>query len=117
MLRLTVLGNLGADAILRQSQKGTAIAQFRIAVNQVRTGADGEREESTEWVQVNAAGRQADYVSRLLKGQRVLVMGRLQVTHFQRRDGSLGTGFDLWADEVVNVGGRGGGITTNDTDI
>jgi single-strand DNA-binding protein len=109
MLRLTVLGNLGADATLRYSQKKTAIAQFRIAVNQVRTGADGERDESTEWVRVNAAGRQAEYASRLLKGQRVLVVGRLQITHFQRRDGSQGTGFDLWADEVINISGRGGG--------
>jgi single-strand DNA-binding protein len=117
MLRVTVLGNLGADATLRYSQKKTAIAQFRIAVNQVRTGADGERDESTEWVRVNAAGRQAEYASRLLKGQRVLVVGRLQITHFQRRDGSEGTGFDVWADEVINISGRGGGSATEDTGI
>ncbi|HEY3060144.1 MAG TPA: single-stranded DNA-binding protein [Chloroflexota bacterium] len=114
MLRLAALGNLGAHAELRYSQKRTAIAQFRIAVNQVRTGADGEREESTEWVRVNAAGSQADYASHLLKGQRVLVIGRLQITHFQRRDGSQGTGFDLWTDEVINVGGRSGGIESDD---
>jgi single-strand DNA-binding protein len=107
MLRLTVLGNLGSDAELPYTQKSNSIAHFRIALNQVRTGANGEREESTEWFRVNVAGRQAEYASRLLKGQRVLVAGRLQIAHFQRRDGTQGTGFDVWADEVVNVSGRG----------
>jgi single-strand DNA-binding protein len=107
MLRLTVLGNLGSDAELRYTQKSTPIAQFRIAVNQVRTSGDGEREETTEWFRVNVAGRQAEYASRMQKGQRVLVAGRLQITHFERRDGTQGTGFDVWADEVVNVSARG----------
>src|SRR5207248_5288097 len=58
MLRVTVLGNLGSDAEQRFSAKGAPIAQFRVAVNQVRTNAGGERVESTEWFRVNVAGRQ-----------------------------------------------------------
>ena len=106
MLRVTVMGNLGSDAELRYSAKGTAIAQLRIAVNQVRTGPAGERQESTEWFRINVASRQADYAGRLQKGQRVLVAGRLQITHFQRRDETQGTAFDVWADEIQNVSGR-----------
>jgi single-strand DNA-binding protein len=106
MLRVTVLGNLGSDAEQRFSAKGAPIAQFRVAVNQVRTNAGGEREESTEWFRVNVAGRQAEFASRLQKGQRVLVDGRLQISHFQRKDGTAGVGFDVWADEVQNAGGR-----------
>jgi single-strand DNA-binding protein len=106
MLRVTVIGNLGSDAELRYSANDRQIAQFRIAVNQVRTNAAGEREESTEWFRINVVGRQAEYALRLQKGQRVLVDGRLQITHFQRRDGTPGVGFDVWADEVQNVTGR-----------
>jgi len=113
MLRVTVLGNLGSDAELRHTANERQIAQFRIAVNQVRSSGAGEREESTEWFRVNVAGRQAEYASRLQKGQRVLVDGRLQITHFQRRDGTPGVGFDVWADEVQNVSGRG---PTSDSD-
>jgi single-strand DNA-binding protein len=79
MLRVTVLGNLGGDAELRYSAKEAPIAQFRIAVSQVRSKANGEREESTEWFRINVAGREANYASRLQKGQRVLVDGRLQI--------------------------------------
>jgi len=113
MLRVTVLGNLGSDAELRYSATERPIASFRIAVNQVRTNAGGEREESTEWFRINVAGRQAEYASRLQKGQRVLIDGRLQITRFQRKDGTPGVGFDVWADEVQNVSGRSAAETEN----
>jgi single-strand DNA-binding protein len=106
MLRVTVMGNLGSDAEVRFSARENRIASFRIAVNQVRTNASGQREESTEWFRVSVMGRQAEYASQLVKGQRVLVDGRLQITRFQRQDGSPGVGFDVWADEVQNAGGR-----------
>ena len=107
MLRVTLMGHLGSDAELRHSAKDTPIASFRVAVNQVRTNAAGQREESTDWFRITVAGRQAESASRLQKGQRVLVEGRLQISHFQRQDGSPGVGFDVWADEVQNVTGRG----------
>ena len=106
MLRVTLMGHLGSDAELRHSARETPIASFRVAVNQVRTNAAGQREESTEWFRITVAGRQAESASRLQKGQRVLVEGRLQISHFQRQDGSPGVGFDVWADEVQNVTGR-----------
>jgi single-strand DNA-binding protein len=111
------MGHLGSDAELRHSAKDTPIASFRVAVNQVRTNAGGEREESTEWFRINVAGRQAEYASRLQKGQRVLVDGRLQITHFQRQDGSPGIGFDVWADEVQNVTGRSTDVGDNRTAV
>jgi single-strand DNA-binding protein len=101
MLRVTLLGNMGADPEVRFTQKGTQIASFNVAVNQVKTGPDGERQENTEWFRVRVTGRQTDYVSRLLKGTRVMVLGRLDIGHFQARDGTLRTSFDVWADEVA----------------
>ena len=117
MLRVMLMGHLGSDAELRHSAKDTPIASFRVAVNQVRTNAAGEREESTEWFRINVAGRQAEYASHLQKGQRVLVDGRLQITHFQRQDGSPGIGFDVWADEVQNVTGRSTDVGDNRTAV
>jgi len=78
MLRITVMGNLSSDAESRLSAEDRPITHFRIAVNQTRTNPAGGREESTEWFQINVAGRLAEYASGLRKGQRVLVDGRLQ---------------------------------------
>lgn len=40
MIRVSVLGHLGADPELRSSQKGLPIVSFRVAVNLARTGAN-----------------------------------------------------------------------------
>jgi len=106
VLRISLLGHLGADPESRYSQKGAPITQFRVAVNQVRTGRDGEREERSEWFQVRAMGQLGERAQRLEKGNRVFVAGRLTVSHFQSREGEPRVGFDVWADEVVNVSGR-----------
>ena len=100
MLRVSLLGNMGADPEVRYTAKGTQIVSIRVAVNQVRTGPDGERQESTEWFRVRVSGRQSEFVQRLSKGTRVLAIGRLDISHYQSRDGEPRTGFDVWADEV-----------------
>jgi len=103
MLRVSLLGNLGADPETRYTSKGTQLVSFRVAVNQVRTGPDGERQESTEWFRVRATGRTGDYALRLGKGTRVFITGRLDIGHYQSRDGDTRTSFDVWADEVQSL--------------
>src|SRR5437870_12296535 len=107
MLRVSLLGNLGADPEVRYSQKGTQVTLVGVAVNQVRTGPDGERQENTEWFRIRVAGRQSEFVQRLTKGSRVLVIGRLDIGHYQSRDGEPRTSFDVWADEVQAMSARG----------
>ena len=107
MLRVSLLGNLGGDPETRYSQKGTEFTQFRVAVNQVRTGPDGERQENTEWFRVRVLGRQLDFAKRLGKGNRVLVIGRLDISHYQSRDGDTRTSYDVWADEIQSMSPRG----------
>src|SRR5438445_13417016 len=110
MLRVTLLGNMGADPEVRYSQKGTQIASFSVAVNQVRTGPDGERQENTEWFRIRVSNRQVEFVQRLTKGTRVLVIGRLDISHFQSKDGEPRTGFDVWADDVQAMSTRSSGM-------
>ncbi len=111
MIRVSVLGHLGADPELRSSQKGLPIVSFRVAVNLARTGANGEREEHTEWFRVRVMGRQTDFAQRLARGARVFVAGRLDMTHYQSREGEPRTGFDVWADEVQSLSPRVGDDT------
>jgi single-strand DNA-binding protein len=102
MLNLTLVGNLGAEPTVGATQKGTAIATMRVAVNQSRTNTmTGERTESTEWFRVRAMGRLVDLAERLTKGTRVLVIGRLDIGHYQSSEGDARTSYDVWADEIV----------------
>jgi single-strand DNA-binding protein len=103
MLRVSLLGNLGADPEARYTAKGTQIVSLRVAVNQIRIGPDGERQENTEWFRVSIGGRQMEFAQRLSKGSRVLVFGRLTIGHYQSREGEMRTSFDVWADDLQAV--------------
>ena len=103
MLRVTLLGNLGADPEVRYTSKGSTMATLRVAVNQIRQGPDGERQENTEWFRVKAMGRLAEFAQRLSKGSKVLVVGRLDIGKYQSREGETRTSFDVWADEVQSM--------------
>jgi single-strand DNA-binding protein len=110
MLRVTLLGNLGADPEVRYTQKGTQMVSFRVAVNQVKTGPDGERQENTEWFRIRVTNRQVDFAQRLTKGTRVLVVGRLDIGHYQSKDGEPRTSFDVWADDIQSMTARPTGM-------
>ena len=109
MLRVSLIGHLGADPEVRSSQKGSSMVSFRVAVNLVRTTPDGGRQETTEWFSVRVMGGQAAFASRLGRGARVLVIGRLGISHYQSREGEARTGFDVWADEIQHLSPRAGG--------
>jgi single-strand DNA-binding protein len=106
MLRIQLIGHLGTEVDIRYTQKGSPLASARVAVNQVRTTPDGERQETTDWFTVRVAGRQTEFAQRLCKGTRVFVDGRLSISHYTSRDGEQRVGFDLWADDIQNLSAR-----------
>ena len=100
MLRVTLLGNLGADPDQRFTAKGAQFVVFNVAVNQVRRGPDGERQESTEWFRIHVSGPRAEFAQRLTRGSRVMVIGRLTISHYTTKDGEPRAAYDVWADEI-----------------
>ena len=87
MLRVKIIGNLGSDPEQRYTSEGVAMTSIRVAVNSRRRGADGESVERTDWFRARAMGSKAEYVSRFTKGQRVLVVGRLEIGEWQTHEG------------------------------
>jgi single-strand DNA-binding protein len=106
MLRVEFVGHAGGDAEQRPSARGPIVSSLRVAVNQRRQRPDGEPEETTTWFAVRAMGTVGERVAELVKGQRVLVIGRLDIRPYQRSDGSPGVACDVWADEVLSLGPR-----------
>jgi single-strand DNA-binding protein len=106
MLRVSLVGNMGAEPEARFTNKGTQMTTFNVAVNQIRNGADGERQENTHWFRVRVMGARQEYVSKLTKGARVLVVGRLDIGQYKSREGDMRTSLDVWADEVVAMSQR-----------
>ena len=77
--KVILVGNLGRDAELRFTPGGAAIAKFSIATTEVWNDKSGQRQERTEWHNVDLWGKQAESLKEYLtKGKQVFVEGRLQ---------------------------------------
>ena len=107
MLRVEFIGHLGADAEQRPSARGPLVTSLRVAVNQRRQRPDGETEETATWFSVRAMCAVGERAAEFGRGQRVLVIGRLDVRPYQRSDGTPSVAYDVWADEVLLLGPRG----------
>ena len=114
--RVMLIGNLGRDAELRYTPKGTAVCSFSLAVNQfvrakegAQGGEGGQRSEKTEWFRVTLWSRQAESLHDYLKkGKTVFVEGPLEVRTYEDREGKQRYSLEVRADVIQFVGGRQG---------
>ena len=75
MLTMIIAGNVGKDAVLRNTQGGDPVLGFSIAVDGGKD-KNGNKRDST-WVQCNVWGKRAESLnSHITKGTKLVVYGR-----------------------------------------
>ena len=97
--KVTLVGNLGRDPEVRQTQDGRPIVNLSVATSESwRDRSSGERREKTEWHRVVIFNdRLADVAQKFLrKGSKVYLEGQLQTRKWQDQ-----TGQDRYSTEVV----------------
>jgi single-strand DNA-binding protein len=105
--RVFIIGNLGKDPELRYTQNQNAVATFSVATTDTRTGADGQRQEQTEWHNIVVWGKTAENCSKYLaKGRSVLVEGRLQTRSWEDKNGQKRYTTEIVANNVTFLGSR-----------
>jgi len=105
-----LIGNLGKDPELRETQSGKSVASFPIATNEKWTDQSGEKHEKTEWHNIVAWGRTAEVCCEYLsKGSAVYIEGRLQTRKWQDKDGNDRYTTEIVADRMQFIGGKGAG--------
>ena len=71
-------GNVTKDVELRYTPRGTPVATYTVAVDDVTGGGD-DRREDTDYIPVTTYGRQAENDAKYLKkGSGVTVMGKIK---------------------------------------
>ncbi|MGO9607821.1 MAG: single-stranded DNA-binding protein [Candidatus Binataceae bacterium] len=84
-----VMGNLGADPVIRVLPSGGNVANFSIATSERFTDREGAKQQRTDWHRVVAFGRLAEVCGESLsKGRQVYVEGRLTTREYEAKDGS-----------------------------
>jgi len=105
-----VIGRLGDDPEVRQTQTGTTVANFSIATDESYTDSQGQEVEQTEWHDVVAFGRLAEVCEQYLsKGSRVYVEGPLQTSTWETDAGETRSSTEIKALTVQFLDGRGEG--------
>jgi single-strand DNA-binding protein len=109
-----LIGNLGADPEVRSTTGGGRVATFSLATSRSWTGANGERQDKTEWHRCVAwnskASGLADVVERYAKkGERVYVEGRIEYRQWQDKEGQTKYTTEINVRELLLLGRGGGG--------
>lgn len=100
--KVTLLGALGADPDVRNTQDGRQIVTLRVATSETwKDKATGEKRDKTEWhtVVVFSEGLARIASQYLRKGSKVYIEGALQTRKWQDKDGN-----DRYSTEIVLQG-------------
>lgn len=107
--RVVISGNLTRDSDLRATQGGMQVLSFGVAVNDRRKNQQtGEWEDVPNFVDVVLFGNRAQALStRLMKGTKVAVEGKLRYSSWER-DGQRRSKLEVVADEIELLSGQQG---------
>lgn len=99
---VTVAGNLTRDCELKQTQSGTSILGFGIAVNErVKNNQTGEWGDRPNFFECVCFGKRAEGLAKVLsKGQKVAVSGHLRYSSWEANDGSKRSKVEIVVDDV-----------------
>ena len=113
--KVILIGNLGRDPEIRYTRSGTAVATLNLATSSSWTDQNGQRQDRTEWHRVVAWSKLAEIAKEYLaKGRQVYIEGRLQTRSWDDKDGNKRYTTEVVADQMVMLGGRGGGDFSRD---
>ncbi len=112
MNKAILIGNLTRDPELAETKDGIAVCRFSIAVNRyIRAG-----ESQTDFFNIVAWRGLGENVAKYCKkGQKVAIVGSIQVRNYEDRDGNMRTAIDIIASDVEFISSLNN--NTNDRDF
>lgn len=100
--RAMIIGNVTRDPEVRTTTAGQSVCSFGIATSRVWTGADGAKQEKTEFHNVVAWAKLAEICGQYLtKGRKVYVEGHLQTREWEGQDGAKRNRTEIVAENMI----------------
>lgn len=85
MNKVFLMGHIGQDFDLRQTDTGMSVVNFRLATNSTWRDNAGELHQRTDWHNIVAWGNQAEALHASLgKGSHIYVEGNIQTRSYER---------------------------------
>lgn len=114
MIKVEVIGNLGADAQL-QVMNGNKFVSFRVANTDAWTDKQtGEIKKSTQWISCSLNGDGGALAPYLKKGTKVFIRGNAQFVIFSSaKSRQMEVGVNLYVREIELCGGTKESVQTS----
>ena len=105
---VVLVGRITKDIDLRMSESGKAYTNFTLAVNRAFKGQDGQQQ--ADFISCKTFNKQAENLARYCgKGSLIAVVGSIQVSNFQGKDGNTVYRTEVLANNVQFLDTRGQG--------
>ncbi len=102
--KVILIGNITADPELKQTQNGTSVCSFNIAVNRYSKEPDAKK---VDFFTVVAWQAKAEFVSRYFKkGSGIVIVGRLENREWSDKQGNKRISTEIIAEEISFAGGK-----------
>ena len=99
--KVIIGGNLTRDPVAKELPGGRACCEFSVATNESWKDKDGNKQERTTFADVVVYGGLADVVTQYkVKGDSVLVDGRLEQQRWEDKDGNKRSRMRIVANDV-----------------
>lgn len=105
--KVILIGRVGADPEVRYMPSGNAVANVRLATNEVyKDKTTGQNQEQTEWHRVVLYGKLAEIVGQYVqKGRLIYIEGRIRTNKWQDQSGQDRYTTEIIANEMQLLGG------------
>ncbi len=105
--KVTLIGNLGMDPELKETENGYKLAKVSIATNESFKNNKGEKVNETMWHNLIAWGKTAEFMGKYLqKGSEVVVEGKLINRNYTDKAGVKKYITEIQVNDLLIVGSR-----------
>ena len=104
--KVFIKGNISSEVELKQTQSGTSVCSFNVAVNRFTR----ENEAKADFFTVVAWQQKAEFVSKYFKkGSGIVIVGRLENRDWTDKQGNKRISTEIIAEEIDFVGSKESG--------
>ena len=105
--KVQLIGNLGANPEVKNTESGKKLAQFSLATHENYRNAKGEKVKETQWHRVIAWGKVAEIAEKYLeKGKEIAIEGKLINRSYTDKQGNKKFVTEIQVNELLMLGAR-----------
>ncbi len=110
-----ILGNLGKDVEVRQTNSGTTAASFPVATSEKWNDKNNQKQEKTEWHNIVAWGKLGEIAAKYLKkGASVFVDGKITTNVWEDKEGKKNYRTEIVARDIQFLDSQNGSQNGSD---